>query len=87
MNRSTSFFTGFMDWIFADGRKAGDTGLVENTQQDQWGWHVMYLDTVDEVLWKYTASNALRSEDLNTWMEELTSGMEAVQGSGIGYVE
>ena len=87
VNRSTSFFTGFMDWIFADGRKAGDTGLVENTQQDQWGWHVMYLDTVDEVLWKYTASNALRSEDLNTWMEELTSGMEAVQGSGIGYVE
>ena len=87
VNRSTSFFTGFMDWIFADGRKAGDTGLVENTQQDQWGWHVMYLDTVDQVLWKYTASNALRSDDLSTWLEGLTSGIEAVQGSGIRYVE
>ena len=47
----------------------------------------MYLDTVDQVLWKYTASNALRSDDLSTWLEGLTSGIEAVQGSGIRYVE
>lgn len=87
VTRSTSFFTEFLDWIFADGRKAGDTGLVENTQDDQWGWHVMYLDTVDQVLWKYTADNALRSADQNAWLEEMTSGIEAVDGSGLKYVE
>ncbi|WP_368248691.1 peptidylprolyl isomerase, partial [Intestinimonas butyriciproducens] len=37
---TTSFFTGFLDWIFADGRQIGDTGLVENTQEGQSGWHV-----------------------------------------------
>ena len=86
VTRSTSFFTGFLDWIFADGRKAGDTGLVENTQEDQWGWHVMYLDSVDQVLWKYTADSALRSADQSAWVEEMTSGIEAVDGSGLSYV-
>lgn len=87
VTRNSSFFTGFLDWIFADGRKAGDTGLVENTQEDQWGWHVMYLDTVDQVQWKYTAENALRSSDMSAWVEEMTSGIEAVDGSGLKYVE
>ena len=86
VTRSTEFVTSFKDWIFADGRKVGDTGLVENTEQDQWGWHVMYLDNVDQVLWKYTADNALRSADQSAWMEEMTSGIEAVDGSGLKYV-
>ena len=87
VTESTGFFQGFLDWIFADGRKVGDTGLVENTQTDQWGWHVMYLDNVDEPQWKVTADNALRSADMSAWTEELTSGIEAVDGSGLKYVE
>lgn len=87
VTENTSFFQGFLDWIFADGRKAGDTGLVENTQTDQWGWHVMYLDKVDNPQWKVTADNALRSADMSAWTKELTSGIEAVDGSGLKYVE
>lgn len=67
---STSFLPAFIDWTFADGRQPGDTGLVENDQEGQYGWHVMYLQ--DHTLtWKYTAENALKSDALNTWMEEL----------------
>lgn len=67
---STSFLPAFIDWTFADGRQPGDTGLVENDQEGQYGWHVMYLQ--DHTLtWKYTAENALKSDALSTWTEEL----------------
>lgn len=67
---STSFLPAFIDWTFADGRQPGDTGLVENDQEGQYGWHVMYLQ--DHTLtWKYTAENALKNDDLSAWTEEL----------------
>ena len=67
---STSFLPAFIDWTFADGRQPGDTGLVENDQEGQYGWHVMYLQ--DHTLaWKYTAESALKSDDLSAWTEEL----------------
>ena len=86
VTRSTSFFSDFLNWIFADGRKAGDTGLVENTQSGQQGWHVMYLDSVGDPLWKYTSENALRDADVQTWLEGLQEGYEAVDASGIRYI-
>ncbi len=86
VDRNTGFFTDFKNWIFADGRKAGDTGLVENTQSGQQGWHVMYLDSTGETLWKYTAENALRAADLQTWEEGLQEGYEATDGSGAQYL-
>ena len=67
---STSFLPAFIDWTFADGRESGDAGLVENDQEGQYGWHVMYLQ--DHTLtWKVTAENALMSDALNTWVEEI----------------
>ena len=86
VTRDTSFFADFLNWIFADGRKVGDTGLVENTQSGQQGWHVMYLDSVGDPLWKYTAENDLRDADVQTWLEGLQEGYEAVDGSGIQYI-
>ena len=83
---STSFFADFINWIFADGRQEGDTGLVENTQSGQQGWHVMYLNKAGPTQWKYTAGNALRSADLQTWLEGLQEGYEATEGSGLRYV-
>lgn len=71
VTRSTNFFTAFLNWCFEDGRQVGDTGLVENTQSGQQGWHVMYLDAQNELLWHYTADNALRNADLTTWTDEL----------------
>ncbi|WP_294472083.1 peptidylprolyl isomerase [uncultured Intestinimonas sp.] len=68
---STSFFTDFLDWCFAGGRQVGDTGLVENTQSGQQGWHIMYLDAQNELLWHYTVTNTLRGEDMSAWTEEI----------------
>ena len=79
-------FEGFNDWIFADGRQPGDTGLVENTQSGQQGWHVIYYQGENDPVWMNTADNALRQEDLTTWLEELTKDLEAVKGDGVKYV-
>ena len=73
-------FEGFNDWIFADGRAIGDTGLVENPQDGQQGWHIIYLEGWDEPVWKLTGKNALTNEKLNTWLEGLTENMEATHG-------
>lgn len=72
--------------IFADGRAIGDTGLVENPQDGQQGWHIIYLEGWDEPVWKLTGKNALTNEKLNTWLEGLTENMEATQGAGVKYL-
>lgn len=68
---STNFFTDFKNWIFEEGRKPGDTGLVENTQAGQQGWHIMYMDKQNELLWRSSAIGSLKGADLNAWTEEL----------------
>lgn len=65
------FFTAFNNWMFDSGRKAGDTTLLENTQSGQQGWHVIYLEKQNQLLWSYTAESALRSDDMNTWQQDL----------------
>lgn len=86
VTRSTGFFQAFLNWIFEDGRQVGDTGLVENTQSGQQGWHIMYLDSTGDSLWKYTADSALRSAAVSDWEESLKAGYEAVEGSGARYL-
>ncbi len=63
----------FSDWCFADGRKAGDTGIVENTDSsgNVVGYHVMYLEKLGEVRWKYQANSDLATADYNTWYNGL----------------
>lgn len=65
------FFTAFNDWIFDSAREPGDTTLLENTQSGQQGWHVIYLEKQDQLLWRYTAESALRSADMSTWKQDL----------------
>ncbi len=79
-------FDGFNDWIFAEDRQVGDTGLVENTQASQQGWHVIYFQGENAPHWKNIVDGTLRSEAAQSWMEGLTEGLEATQESGIQYV-
>lgn len=68
-----TMITSFNDWIFAPGRKVGDTGIVVNTDgktDDVRGYHVMYLQALGEVRWKYQAKTALASADFSTWLEK-----------------
>ena len=83
---STNFFSGFMNWIYADGRQVGDTGLVENPQSGQQGWHVMYLDAAGEREWELAARGSLMLEAVSAWIDELQTGYEAVEADGIKHI-
>ena len=69
---SSSFSSAFTEWVFAEGRQPGDTGIVENDLEGQQGWYVIYLQA-HTLTWENTARTALLSTDLNTWL----SGIEA----------
>ncbi len=60
--------TNFNDWCFAEGRKAGDTGIVES----EYGWHIMYFVGNSETIYRdMLIENALRTADLEVWYSAL----------------
>ncbi len=64
--------TNFNDWCFAEGRKAGDTGIVES----DYGYHVMYFSGNSETLYRdFLIENALVSQDVNEWYASLVEAM------------
>ena len=79
-------FGAFNDWIFDPARQSGDTTLIENTQSGQQGWHVVYFQGQNDPVWMGTATDTMRNEDMVTWLNDLTEGLEATQASGIQYV-
>lgn len=79
---SSNYVKPWLDWIFADGRKEGDTGLVET----DYGWHIMYLDGYNRPAWMDQAESAKSSADQAAFMEEAQAGYEAVDGSGMAQV-
>ncbi len=61
----------FENWSLAEGRKAGDVGIVETT----YGYHIMYAVSEAEVTsWSDTIRNDLATEKYNTFAEELIAG-------------
>ena len=85
--RKGAMVESFDSWIFDESRQAGDTGLVENTNSGQQGWHVMYFVGQNVPYWQYTATNSLKSADMSAWQEELVEGYEAAEGDGMQYLE
>ena len=58
--------TTFNDWCFAEGRKVGDTGLVETS----YGFHVMFFDGFSETTYRdFLLTNAMKQNDTNAWYE------------------
>lgn len=73
----------FNDWCFDESRQKGDTGIVET----DYGYHIMYFVGQDDPYWQVQVENALRTQDYNTWYEEVTSGYEATTSKlGLQYV-
>ncbi len=61
----------FEGWSLAEGRKAGDVGIVETT----YGYHIMYAVNEAEVTtWSDTIKNDLASVEYNAFAEELVAG-------------
>lgn len=57
----------FENWALAEGRKAGDVGIVET----QYGYHVMYFIDSESTTWSDVIRNDLASEEFNKLAEEL----------------
>ena len=79
-------FADFDAWIFDEARQPGDTTLMENPQDGQQGWHVIYFQSWEPSVWESTADEAIRSQRVTDWLDGLTEGLEAVEGSGAKYV-
>ena len=82
ISKTTNFVPEFLDWCFADGRKAGDAGVIESS----YGSHVMYLDSFGDPYWKVLAQNQLENEDYNAWLAEQSAAESVTEGSGMQYV-
>lgn len=59
----------FKDWCLDSSRKVGDTDVVDST----YGSHVMYFSGTGLPVWKASVASDLRSEALNTWLDEMTA--------------
>ncbi|MBE6922836.1 MAG: hypothetical protein E7465_06605 [Ruminococcaceae bacterium] len=66
--------TEFNDWCFAEGRKAGDTGVVGTS----FGAHVMYYVGDSDMIYRdLLIEDSLRSADLSAWYQALVEATEA----------
>lgn len=81
----------FLDWIFEDGRKPGDTGVVQHSATEgatsgYYGYHFIYLVGDNEARWARDVRSALTTQDLNAWSEELIKGFETSLSDGANYL-
>lgn len=73
----------FEDWCYAEGRKVGDTGLVDS----DYGTHVMYfVGYGDEANWHANCEAAMVSEAYQSWQTELLESVSAEVQSGMNSV-
>lgn len=66
------------DFLFEDGRKAGDTTLAfydGSASNSYIGWHLVYFVGEDDVTYQdYLADSALRSQDYTAWQTSAVEG-------------
>ena len=78
----------FNDWIYAEGRQAGDTGIIFVNEEGYYtGHHIMYFDGWGETpYWQIEVDSAMRSEDYSEWYTALSSDMTVEELGGMKYV-
>ncbi len=68
----------FNDWCFAEGREAGDTGIVET----EFGYHIMYFSGYcDQSYREYCIEYTLRSNDASVWYNALVANVTTAEGN------
>ena len=78
----------FLEWIYTDGRKVGDTGIIQHDAGDStngyWGYHFMYFvgDGDNEPVWMRTVRSTLTSKDLRAWLDGLLVDYKAALTDG-----
>ena len=65
--------TNFNDWCFAEGRKTGDTGIVES----DYGYHIMFYSADSDMTYRdHLIIESLRTADANEWYSNLVDSVE-----------
>ena len=63
--------TEFNDWCYAEGRQAGDTGIVQTT----YGYHIMYfVGYGEDEYWSTVSRAGLANETYTEWETDLAEG-------------
>lgn len=86
VSSTSTYVDTFKDWSLDPSRKAGDTGIVQNTGSSVKGYHVMYFSGWDDPQWMLNVDSILRGQDYDAWLEDLLTGYAAENGSGLKYV-
>ena len=86
VSKSSTYVDTFKDWCLDSSRRAGDTGIVQNTGSSVKGYHLMYFSSWGDPQWMLNVENTLRSQDYSTWLEGILAGYTAENGSGLKYV-
>ena len=68
----------FENWCFAEGRQAGDTGIVESV----YGYHIMYYVGHSDTTYRdHQIRNTLISADTSAWYNGLIEAMTVTEGN------
>ncbi len=70
-SKNSSLVTEFKDWIFADGRKHGDHGIVKTV----FGYHIMFYVEAEEAWIRY-GNSLYTSGNITARLEELAKELE-----------
>lgn len=81
------FVSEFNDWVFEEGRKPGDVGMVQHSAEEgdtsgYYGYHLIYYVGDNEPVWMGTARSSLSSEAMTAWLEEAVAGYETALADG-----
>ena len=69
LTKDYGFIKDFENWYTDESRKAGDTGLVKNTESSVQGYHIMYFSG-SEPIWQSEAKSMIVSENTNKLLED-----------------
>ncbi len=64
LTKDTGFIEDFKNWYLDENRKAGDTGLVKNTESSVKGYHIMYFSD-SYPIWEYETRSAILTDNTN----------------------
>lgn len=68
---TTTLTSDIKTWALDPARQPGDLTIVQNTQQDQYGYQLIYFQKAGPKVWVNTAETSLRNDDYQTWFDGL----------------
>lgn len=72
------------DWIFAEGRKTGDTAvLYDDSKKDSEVYYVVYYVSDGDVYWHYSASSSVRSNKYQEQYNSFAANYETTQNESV----